>query len=407
MVLDSQAARRSSGGIGYSRGGRRRRRTKRTLGFLLLIGILGYMAWGYIAPSKIAHDDQASTANRDGSPKMPGDVKPITLTQPAAQAPKKEPIPDVISNVPGITETTKQIAAKMPDPVPVPPEAKSATPKAVSDPASKSAVINPPTDGTDPAPLIRSGGEAAQLIKQGRELIAQKQPVKAREVLSKALKGQINATDAEQVRQEVSKLNEKLVFSPAVEAGDPIAEAYVIQPGDTLVKVGKTTNVPWQFLKIVNNIADEKKIRLGARVKIIKGPFRVVVTKHEFRLDVWNGDLYIRSFPVGLGEFDSTPPGEWIVRGHSKLENPPWINPRTGERFEADDPKNPLGKRWVGLRGLDPETEKFSGYGIHGTIYPETIGQMASMGCVRLLPTDIALLYTMLEEEQSHVTILK
>jgi lipoprotein-anchoring transpeptidase ErfK/SrfK len=41
------------------------------------------------------------------------------------------------------------------------------------------------------------------------------------------------------------------------------------------------------------------------------------------------------------------------------------------------DPENPLGTRWIGL-------ENSQGLGIHGTWEPETIGTMASDGCIRL-----------------------
>jgi lipoprotein-anchoring transpeptidase ErfK/SrfK len=114
--------------------------------------------------------------------------------------------------------------------------------------------------------------------------------------------------------------------------------------------------------------------------------------------------MYIRSFAVGVGENDSTPVGRFVVRPASKLINPVWRNPRTSEFFAADDPENPIGERWVGLEGTG-EIAHVEGYGIHGTIEPESIGQDASMGCVRLGDDDVAVVYECLEESVSEVHI--
>src|SRR5690606_25444057 len=114
---------------------------------------------------------------------------------------------------------------------------------------------------------------------------------------------------------------------------------------------------------------------------------------------------YIRSFPVGLGEYDSTPVGAWVVRSNSKLINPAWANPRTGERFAADDPRNPIGEHWIGLDGIDDHTRLTDGYGIHGTVEPESIGRQASMGCIRMHADDVALVYELLLEGVSSVHI--
>ena len=38
------------------------------------------------------------------------------------------------------------------------------------------------------------------------------------------------------------------------------------------------------------------------------------------------------------------------------------------------------------------------GYGIHGTIHPDQIGQPVSAGCVRMLNTDVEELYDLIPE---------
>ncbi|MHC4589868.1 MAG: L,D-transpeptidase [Planctomycetota bacterium] len=156
-------------------------------------------------------------------------------------------------------------------------------------------------------------------------------------------------------------------------------------------------------------MVSERSLRAGQRLKLVTGPFHAVVDKSDYRLDLYlgsgSGRVYVASFPVGLGEFDQTPVGRFRVRPHSKLINPQWTHPHTGQRYGSDDPANPIGERWIGLVGADEATRDMVGYGIHGTIEPESIGRSESMGCIRLLPDDVALLYEVLTEQASTVVI--
>jgi lipoprotein-anchoring transpeptidase ErfK/SrfK len=51
-------------------------------------------------------------------------------------------------------------------------------------------------------------------------------------------------------------------------------------------------------------------------------------------------------------------------------------------------PENFLGTRWLGFN--------IPKYGIHGTIYPELIGQSVSGGCVRMRNEDVEELYAII-----------
>ena len=78
---------------------------------------------------------------------------------------------------------------------------------------------------------------------------------------------------------------------------------------------------------------------------------------------------------MGLGEGDSTPIGQFIVRADGKLENPGWVNPRNpAEKYGPNDAANPIGDFWVGLDGLG-DAAAYAGYGLHGTIDPDSIGR--------------------------------
>lgn len=213
------------------------------------------------------------------------------------------------------------------------------------------------------------------------------------------------------LRRRITELNDTLLFSPTINEDDPYTDRYEIQPGDALSKLPRKLglNINWRFLQRINGISDPTRVRVGQQIKTVAGPFHAVISKSAYRMDLYMGEsselLYVASFPVGLGENDSTPIGSWVVRQDSKLVNPRWVNPRTGEVFDAENPKNPIGERWIGIEGIDERTKPLNGFGLHGTVDPGSIGTQASMGCVRLGDDDIALVYELLIEGVSRVEI--
>ncbi len=60
-------------------------------------------------------------------------------------------------------------------------------------------------------------------------------------------------------------------------------------------------------------------------------------------------------------------------------------------KLAADDPKNPLGTRWMGFAVFPGDSGTV--WGIHGTIEPDKIGHWASDGCIRLAKADVEALY--------------
>ncbi|MBN2310770.1 MAG: L,D-transpeptidase family protein [Candidatus Hydrogenedentes bacterium] len=111
----------------------------------------------------------------------------------------------------------------------------------------------------------------------------------------------------------------------------------------------------------------------------------VSVDKSEFALTVYVHGRMVRRFPVGLGVDDSTPTGRYYVA--NKLSDPDWFN--GGDVVPAGDPRNPLGKRWMGLGNTAGPTS----YGIHPTTDPASVGCESSQGCIRLRPEDAETLF--------------
>jgi lipoprotein-anchoring transpeptidase ErfK/SrfK len=293
------------------------------------------------------------------------------------------------------------------------PTTTTTTPTTTTQPAP-GASTTPTTTGTTPA-AITTNLTVLQLIQQGDSAMASNKLVEARQAYSRALLDR-DASDADKatLRAKLTTINQDLVFGPKVEAGDSLVETYKVAAGDSLVRIARKRELAtdWRFIQRVNRISNPNALRAGQTLKLVKGPFHAVVNKSTFRTDIFAGApddpanwLFIKSYTVGLGEGNSTPVGNYVVKKGSKLIDPPWTNPRTGERFASNDPKNPIGEHWIGWQGVGDSTVN-QGYGFHGTIDPASIGQQMSMGCARMKAEDVAELYEMLVEEVSVVRVL-
>jgi hypothetical protein len=421
MALPSQTPRSGMSTIRFS-GGRRRSRRRRTFATLVIVaGVVAAGWWGLSSigggPEKAAGgstglDEQAAEATRRtdaGADRGAGDTsrsalaalnerrmeRQAALTPPAPQAePAGTSRPDRSAPMPA--ETTLEMGAP-------------------AAPPAEEEVVERPTMGDRVE--ARPSGVAMGAIEEAERLLATNRPVNARDVLNRALYAR-GITDAErgELRSRLAAIGELVTFSPRVFPGDPMADTYVVRSGDALTTIPQREGfrIDYRLMQRLNRISDPNRIRVGQRLKALYGPFHAVVDKSAFRLDLYadqkdtaGNRIYVRSFPVGLGEYGSTPIGTWRVAEGRKLINPAWANPRTGERYAADDPENPIGERWIALEGTDAQTSLLSGYGIHGTIDPGSIGREESMGCVRLLAEDVALVYELLVGGQSEVEIVE
>jgi hypothetical protein len=256
------------------------------------------------------------------------------------------------------------------------------------------------TQGERPAatPAANAGSPAGNLA-QGLSLAAS-EPVKARAMLSSALlSGELSPLDAKRCSDALVEIGRVLAFTPVYNANDPMFFQYTVQSGDSLEKIVRRHKIgcDWRLVQRINNIKKPEAIRVGQRLKLPKGPFSAVVSKRDYRVDICvgagNERVVLTSLPCGLGSANGTPTGNFKVRVGSKLLNPEWTHPVTGEHFAGDDPKNPIGEHWLGLEGTDTTNAQLAGYGIHGTIDIDSIGQDRSLGCVRLLAEDVALVW--------------
>lgn len=436
MALASQAPR----GTNF-RGGstRNQRKTVITAGAALAVLVGGtslvvlLISRSGAAPVEPIAGTPAATPASDAAARPAGTLAANSQPAPAATpAPAANPAAPA-ATPPGLPEQPRPVATVPSPQAPAPKDAiiPGGTPAPAPAPATAAAPLLPPAPAT---PLDASSGlpsDLTDLIRAGATLQGQGNLLEARTKLNTALLDRrLPAPEREALRRQIASLNESLVFAPALAPGDPLFGTYTVLPGDNITKIMRSQApfVDRLFLGRINNMADVNKLAVGKKLKVPRQPFHLIVHKDSFRADLYMGPplppdatisdaqpiearltgwTYIRSFAVGLGESNGTPEGLFGVRPSSKLINPEWINPRDRTRFAANDPANPIGEHWIGLEGAEEKTRTFAAYGMHGTIQPESIGKQMSMGCVRMLAADIALVYEVMAEKVSHVWIVR
>ena len=116
-----------------------------------------------------------------------------------------------------------------------------------------------------------------------------------------------------------------------------------------------------------------------------KGDIRITINIPAFQQTLWQSGKEVRTYEIGIGRKEfQLPSGLRYAR--QIIFNPDWIPPDSewvyehdvepGERVEADDPRNPLGKIKIPIGG--------GGILIHQAFKPSDIGHLVSHGCVRV-----------------------
>ncbi len=116
-------------------------------------------------------------------------------------------------------------------------------------------------------------------------------------------------------------------------------------------------------------------------------PTHLVISVSRRQVSVYQGKTRIKSYPIAVGRQGwETPTGNFQVR--QMLKDPTWIHPFTGKSIPGGDPENPLGHYWIGFW-----TNGKNWVGFHGTPNPESVGQAASHGCIRMYNQDVQQLF--------------
>ncbi len=183
---------------------------------------------------------------------------------------------------------------------------------------------------------------------------------------------------------------------------------YVVKKGDSLLSIGARFGIEAEVLAQENGISKKDYIYVGQKLEIDNRhlvPRRredgILINIPQRMLYLFRAGKVVAYYPVALGKPAwPTPAGRFTIL--SKAVNKEWIVPKSVQEEMRREgravlsrvppgPDNPLGKYWMGL--------SIPGYGIHSTIYPQSIYQFRTHGCIRLHPEDAEALF--LETKES------
>lgn len=219
-----------------------------------------------------------------------------------------------------------------------------------------------------------------QLFDQAMAYKKEGNLTKSQEILRLIYSEYSDYDNIELVQSELERINMNIIFSNAPAQNAVIHE---VVKGDTLGELAKRYGTTVELIKRSNNINNDV-IRLGQKLRIWTGKFNIFVDKSQNILILKERENVVKVYNVSTGKNNSTPEGTFKII--SKLEDPVWFN--KGVVVPPESPANVLGSRWLGFDN--------PGYGIHGTVEPDKIGQQVTAGCVRMRNEDVEELYSII-----------
>lgn len=224
---------------------------------------------------------------------------------------------------------------------------------------------------------VGGGVSLSSMLTQAKSSELKSNLSEARNIYQKLVNEFPNSRDVMEWQRKLEEINIKLLFSPVLTSKSAV---YEIKPGDTLTKIAKEFKTTTDLIMKSNNLADGK-IMSGRKIKVWTSPFSVLVDKSQNLLILKSDEEVIKTYVVSTGKNNSTPLGNFKIT--TKLINPTWF--KAGAVIAPGSPDNALGARWLGF--------DLSGYGIHGTIDPQSLGKQVTEGCVRMSNSDVEQLY--------------
>lgn len=246
-----------------------------------------------------------------------------------------------------------------------------------------------------PAPAPRK----ASFVSQAEELVRRAER-KGDEHALRALVGKLvldqrlDPSYRQVLLARADELNARQVFSSTRAPG--FTEIRV-GPGDSYWKLcrrlrkEKGIKVSSGLLQAINQVAPNR-LRVGTVLKVPTGKLSLLVDKSDFSLYVLLDGVYIMRYLVGIGRDGLTPEGRFVIVG--KTAKPTWTDPKTGRVFKYGEAGHIIGSHWMRFSRDGRETS----FGIHGTVEPDSIGQAASDGCIRMLNDQVGQLFQMVPE---------
>ena len=230
---------------------------------------------------------------------------------------------------------------------------------------------------------------ADDLFTQAEALAGEGKKLEAKSVFQQILSEHSDYKNIETVQEALYRINMEILFSSLQ---TPQTTIHEVVAGDTLGKISAKYNETKDLIRVSNNLPGDT-VRLGQRLRIWNGKFSVHVDKSQNVLILKSNDEVWKVYHVSTGANNSTPVGTFKIT--TKLENPVWF--KAGAVIPPESPDNVLGTRWLGF--------DIEGYGIHGTVEPDKIGQQVTAGCVRMRNHEVEELYKILPRN-TEVTVV-
>jgi len=250
--------------------------------------------------------------------------------------------------------------------------------------------------GTDAGRMVsfERGRAALQRYRQlGRSAEGLQAAHEARKLLTPALffKERPDPRQHDMLRDRLRELADVVLFGSG--KLDGVVHTYKTKSGDALSVLcnkvfPKTFGVRAEpgLIMAMNGLRRPQDLKAGVYIRVPAGEPTIVVVKREFRVYYLLDGAYVRDWRVGLGAGGSTPVGTFTIE--TKIKDPDWF-PKQGVKIKHGDARNILGTRWMGFR----DTPGLTGFGIHGTTLPDSIGKEESSGCVRMQREDVEELF--------------
>ncbi len=219
---------------------------------------------------------------------------------------------------------------------------------------------------------------ADEIARQAESLLSAGKPLEAKAAYQQIIAEYPDYKNIEAVQESLYRINMDIIFS---NLSTPQTVLHEVVSGDTLGKISRKYGVTMDLIRTSNGIKGDT-VRLGQKLRIWTGKFSIHVDKSQNILMLKSGEEIWKIYHVSTGANNSTPTGTFKIA--TKLEDPVWFKD-TGAVIPPESPQNVLGSRWMGF--------DMKGYGIHGTVDPDKIGQQVTAGCVRMRNPEVEELF--------------
>lgn len=226
--------------------------------------------------------------------------------------------------------------------------------------------------------IKQNRAKVSSLLTQAKELELKGKFLDAKSMYQRLTNEFPDSNEVMNWQKKTEDLNIKLLFSSVT---TPKSVLYEIRPGDTLIKIAAVFKTTPELIMKSNGMINDK-ISPGRKIKVCTAPFSIVVDKSQNILILKSDEEIIKTYLVSTGANNSTPVGNFKIV--NKLPNPTWF--KAGAVVPAGSSENILGTRWMGFN--------LAGYGIHGTIEPQSLGKQVTQGCVRMSNAEVEELYS-------------